>query len=523
MKNKKVLLIVTGLLLLVAVLVGVSYAYYLATVSQQGVNTINTDCFALTFEDEGQVVLNDAFPIRDSEIDSIDAYHFKIKNICNQPAAYQVNLDILSTSNLDIQYLNYKLDNGAITSLSSATAATPTATGATSSKLLTTGSLLANEEVEYDLKVWLKEAVTTSDPVQNKSFKSKIVVNATLDKDRINIANTINSIVVGSSASSTDVIDKGNGNTLAYDGTTDNNLRYVGANPSNYVKFNNELWRIIGVMNNIEIEGGQTQSLVKIIRNDALGVYAWDSSDETINGGGGLNQWGPSGTYEGVDLMRELNTDYLGTVTVGTDGNWYNELNNQKIMNMPSTSISGTAQSMIESVVWNLGSPANNNGSFDNGWANRITPSVSYTRERTANNSFESSNPCNDTVTRTSNWTGKIALIYPSDYGFSTAAGNTTSRATCLSTTMYQWDNSEVSDCKENNWLYKPQIWYWTISPSSSGCRSVFRVGKGGTTGLVETAGAWGGHYIYPTLYLKSSVKITSGTGTQADPYILSL
>ena len=40
-------------------------------------------------------------------------------------------------------------------------------------------------------------------------------------------------------------------NTLAYDLTTDNNLRYVGANPCNYVKFNCdsndncELWRII--------------------------------------------------------------------------------------------------------------------------------------------------------------------------------------------------------------------------------------------------------------------------------------
>ena len=35
-----------------------------------------------------------------------------------------------------------------------------------------------------------------------------------------------------------------------------------GANPNNYVKFNNELWRIIGLVNTPE---GQR---VKIIRND---------------------------------------------------------------------------------------------------------------------------------------------------------------------------------------------------------------------------------------------------------------
>ena len=39
---------------------------------------------------------------------------------------------------------------------------------------------------------------------------------------------------------------------LVYDETEENNLRYIGANPNNYVSFNNELWRIIGVMNNID-------------------------------------------------------------------------------------------------------------------------------------------------------------------------------------------------------------------------------------------------------------------------------
>ena len=34
------------------------------------------------------------------------------------------------------------------------------------------------------------------------------------------------------------------------------NLRYIGADPNNYVLFNNELWRIIGVMKDVENPDG---------------------------------------------------------------------------------------------------------------------------------------------------------------------------------------------------------------------------------------------------------------------------
>ena len=47
------------------------------------------------------------------------------------------------------------------------------------------------------------------------------------------------------------ILSKGETEELKFDDTTDKNLRYIGANPNNYVSFNNELWRIIGVFNNI--------------------------------------------------------------------------------------------------------------------------------------------------------------------------------------------------------------------------------------------------------------------------------
>ena len=67
----------------------------------------------------------------------------------------------------------------------------------------------------------------------------------------------------------------------------DNNVRYIGADPSNYVYFNCsdynnptadtcELWRIIGVFNNVTKRDGSKENLVKIIRADSLGNYSWD-------------------------------------------------------------------------------------------------------------------------------------------------------------------------------------------------------------------------------------------------------
>lgn len=52
-------------------------------------------------------------------------------------------------------------------------------------------------------------------------------------------------------------------NDLKKDNTSDQNIRYYGSNPNNYVSFNNELWRIIGVFGNN----------VKLVRSESLETY----------------------------------------------------------------------------------------------------------------------------------------------------------------------------------------------------------------------------------------------------------
>ena len=72
----------------------------------------------------------------------------------------------------------------------------------------------------------------------------------------------------------------------------DNNIRYIGSNPNNYVYFNCsdynnqsdstcEKWRIIGVFKNMTKEDGTNEDLVKIIRNDFIDNIAWDDRSST--------------------------------------------------------------------------------------------------------------------------------------------------------------------------------------------------------------------------------------------------
>ena len=308
--------------------------------------------------------------------------------------------------------------------------------------------------------------------------------------------------------------------SLTADTSAQLNIRYIGANLNNYILFNNELWRIIGVMNSVRTDAGQTKSLLKIIRNESLGAYSWDSSETSVNEGYGVNQWGVADYYCGSAIMTELNTDYLGDVQVGTDGNWFYGVNYAKTKAMPTTTIDSSSQSLIQQIMWYLGSPSVYiNGTRDSSWTTNIRPYISYSRERGSSTGkvCTSGTTCNDEISRTYAWVGKVGLMYPSDYGFATSGGSTTDRDTCLNTSMYEWSN--VTDCKNNNWLFESKN-MWTMSPLAhqSSSRGVFLLTN---NGIINADVAAEKNEIKPVVFLKSNVSFTGGTGTQEDPYTL--
>ena len=293
------------------------------------------------------------------------------------------------------------------------------------------------------------------------------------------------------------ILAQGETEELKFDNTTDNNLRYVGANPNNYVRFNNELWRIIGVMNNIDDGTGNKETRIKLIRDESIGKYSWDNKP---NGTGSSTSKYGSNDWTDSTLKEVLNN---GPYWNRTSGNCPSGENGATTScDFSTNGLTEEAKRMISDAVWNLGGSSTYND---------VTASMFYERER--GTTVYSGRP--------TKWTGKIGLMYPSDYGYATSGGSTTNRETCLNTVLYNWDSSSVSDCKNNDWLYNSSNYQWTLTSNSSGSSFVFYVVSLGPVrdGYARNAT----RAVSPALYLNSNVKISGGEGTESSPYQLSL
>ena len=298
------------------------------------------------------------------------------------------------------------------------------------------------------------------------------------------------------------------GEGLKKDNTPDQNIRYYGANPNNYVSFNNELWRIIGVFNDN----------VKLIRKDSLGWLSWDTSDESVNGGYGINQWGESTyedgtTYEGSDLMQYLNKMYYG----GTSVTCYNRENNTTTT-CPKDSkgkflkLDETSKSLIDNHTWNTAGVDSNDVYDSTTYISDTSKLYKAERGTKTGKNCTSGNWCNDTVTRTTTWTGYVALPYVTDWAYA-------SENEICETNYDAYDNDFL--CKKNNWTLNEGI-VSLLSPytDSNNANLVFGVDTENSTNL---GSAGDSSPIIPAIYLKSNVLIESGAGTSSNPYILKL
>ena len=252
----------------------------------------------------------------------------------------------------------------------------------------------------------------------------------------------------------------------------ENGYRFEGKNPNNYVLFNDELWRVIGVFS-VNTQSNGTQNLVKLIRNETLDGLAWDGSN--------TNDW------SSATLQQQLNNGYLNA-TDSTCNVYSTSVT--KTCYFSETGINSTAKNMIESVVWNLGGRSNTSATAD----------TFYTAER--GTTVYSGRP--------TTWTGKVGLMYPSDYGYAVLASS------CARTTnLVDYDSTA---CAGNNWL-KSDALQWTLTPSSSDSDYVFNVYHLGYL-LYNDSNL--GHGARPSIYLKSSIAMMGGSGTYSDPYLLS-
>ena len=194
MKNKKIILSILGLLLVFSILIGLSYAYWLTTNSQENSNIAKAGCFDTQFiENSDAIKLDSVYPISDSQGTKLTPFSFTIKNTCNYDANYQINLETLS-STLKLKNIRVKLsdnDSNLLTNFSTNTKVLES----TDSRLLTSGTLNSGSSKTFELRVWLDKDTTLND-INNtmgadNSWEGKITVITALDSSLSNYKDNV--------------------------------------------------------------------------------------------------------------------------------------------------------------------------------------------------------------------------------------------------------------------------------------------------------------------------------------------
>lgn len=253
--------------------------------------------------------------------------------------------------------------------------------------------------------------------------------------------------------------------------------RYIGNDPNNYVNFNNEVWRIIGVFT-VEDENGKKEKRIKIIKDQSIGKYSLDNT-ETY----GVNDWSIS------PLQRVLNS---GAYYNRTSENCPNGSNGSTtICDFSSNGLMDEAKKLVGKTKWYLGG--------HDQW-NNTNASQSYSYERGL--AVYSGSPMS--------WVGEVGIMYPSDYGYAASGSE------CLSTVMYQYDLS----CKNTDWLFNLD-YQWTLGMRSDSTYYVFAVNSSGR--IYSNYSTYDPLAVRPSLYLKSGVEMVSGDGSLNNPYTLAM
>ena len=475
------------LLILFTLMYEGSYAYFNAFVSSEGEKktAVTTNVFEDIVISNTSVVSSNNLVPGESVSTSFDITNPNNVSVCFDLLWNNVNNTFLSKNDLVVTLTK----NGTEISLSNSIFPS------TNDEVLTSLSIKANTTDTYKLTVTYKLTDVDQSADMKKTFSGVIVGSL----KECTLAGYVSELA------STDTTN------LATDDY--GNVRYIGQNPNNYVRVDGEVWRIIGTMRGIDDGTGTKEDRVKLIRLESIGDYSWDTSESSVNNRYGVNEWSQA------DVMKLLNPGYESESVGGSlywnnqSGTCYSSSNNGTTScNFTSTGIKDKLKPLISDAVWNTGATTT---------SSQIA-SKFYIEERgTRNGKICSSGIwCNDTVERTTTWTGKVGLMYPSDYGYATSGGSTTDRAACLNEELYNWDGSSVSDCKNNDWLYTKGYARWTMTPfaDSSLANGAFYVAS---AGQVSYNYAFDGCGVRPVVYLTSSVGIESGDGSRWNPFTL--
>ena len=477
MKEKKgiKISIILTLIGVVSLVTGITFAIYENTINAGKSQVIKTGIvnFTLTESTNG-LVLDNLQELTDYEGMAQETfYEFTIKNTGNTITDYEISLVDKPNSSYTGTILNEKyikvglLKNNSkeiIVNLKDV------------NRLIDKVTLDVEDTVNYKLRLWL-DFGDLEDEAKEALVGQKIFLAL-----KINGIQNVNKVPTGADTLIKLTDNKDNSGLYTITHAKDSTLqigtnediteyRYRGASPKNYVTFNGETWRILGVFPTDD-GTGNIENRIKLIKNQSIGNYQWNTTQ--VASTSSYNNW------TGATLMKYLNATY------------YNSLTNDNSIDM------------VDDVKYYLG-----------GYKDVITPTpiTIYDFERKISGSgtyFFKTNP--------TNWIGKVALMTASDYGYATE--------NCEDKLLYNSDTTKgIIGCNSTNWLYNIKANEWLLNQyanSSTANTSVYYIlNNGQVHGIASSIN--NSFSTRPVLYLKPEVQITEGDGTSSNPYKLSL
>ena len=426
MKKNYYILTIISFIFLILMVVGVSYAAYKFSAAGTKENVISTGTISMSYSQNSFIDLKHTYPKTDTYAIATkeDKSSMEFSVSMETSGTKQINYALaitnieegatLKSDKVKI-YLekegkvvnNFELNKGkTIDSFKNKYVEGLIDSYAIYQDILTT----SNKVHHYTLTSWIDESyilpikneTTTTKQTNEETYKFKVKVVGvdspiTIEEKSTSVTGIASQVLPTLTSNAGDsglyTITHEADNTLQIGATESiTEYRYRGASTKNYVTFNNETWRILGVFPTDD-GTGKIENRVKLIKDQSIGDKYWDTN--------GSNNWARPAT-----LNTELNTTYLN--------------------NLDSTS-----KSMIGNTKYYLGGYSNS----------KIQKDVMYQYERkiqnTTNNEFYyGSNP--------NSWVGKLGLMYASDYGYAVSDECTQ--------TLYNYYNAI---CKNNNWLFK--------------------------------------------------------------------
>lgn len=504
-KDKSKMYMILGISFLVLAVLGSAYAYYKYVIATINVDTITRGLdYYINYTKGTDITSSTLSPGTDyTSGNNLSVTLYKKDNTYTIYGHIYLDISNISANLSSSNALKYAVLEGS----AKISEGTLGGTSSGESYLLAVNIPLKTTSTKYTVYLWFDETSSKASTAENTSISATVRCEATMkeiddEPYTYNAAAYIKSLY--NSSTKTTVIN----NSINYEYDTTNslmkdvggNIRYYGASPNNYIYFNCsdysnqssstcETWRIIGTFGN----------KTKLIRNSSIGEYSWDNKDTSTGAKSayGKNDW------TDARLMKLLNQGYESETTGGSlyynskSGNCYSGINNATVAcDFTSTGIKNDiTKNLISNTTYYLGGLAGNS----------IYPNEVYDYERGGV----------VYTGRPTEWAGKIALPYLSDYGYAADLGKCTK----------QLINYSDSTCASNNWMYSIMApnYGWSLLTFYNSPNTAWNITSSNNIVIGHDGITYNANGVAPVLYLNSELSIKAGTGTSSSPYKLSV